>query len=341
MPAREPPAAQCGLEASRLRTPEVRDLFRRITVYPPDRVRLEAFPSARVAAVFNPGLAVYSGELILAPRVLVGYYTYTSMVAQASMSVEEAVEGGVSSLHLEPAISPHPPVAEWGVEDPRLYLLGGRLYATYTGRLRLRGPPPKALPVTAVYEDDSWRPVAYHYPRVPGMLLYDKDAFIVERGGRYYLFHRPVYEDRYLLAVGLLPGPPAGRSMPLAEWKVLDMPRFESRIGWGAPPVEVEGRLIFILHGVDSEGLAYRAFAVEMSLDTPQPRVEAVTPAYIMAPRTVYEVYGDRPYTVFPTGAVVVDDKLIVAYGAGDYMVGLAEARVDEILSELDKGRVC
>ncbi|MEM4101061.1 MAG: glycosidase, partial [Desulfurococcaceae archaeon] len=61
---------------------------------------------------------------------------------------------------------------------------------------------------------------------------------------------------------------------------------------------------------------------------------------YIMEPRTPYEVYGDRPFTVFPCGAQIVDDKVIVAYGAADYLVGFGAIDLAELMSALEKGRV-
>ena len=82
-------------------------------------------------------------------------------------------------------------------------------------------------------------------------------------------------------------------------------------------------------------------FAAEVEFTPGEgPVVRAVTPRYIMAPREPYEVYGDRPYTVFPCGAARIDDKLLVSYGAADYMVAFALIDVDELLAEIDRGRI-
>lgn len=86
---------------------------------------------------------------------------------------------------------------------------------------------------------------------------------------------------------------------------------------------------------------AYRVFAALIELHPREgPQVLAVTRRYVMEPRESYEVYGDRPYTVFPCGAVAGKEGLIVSYGGADYVTALALIDLDELLGELDKGRI-
>ncbi|HID41227.1 MAG TPA: DUF137 domain-containing protein, partial [Pyrodictium sp.] len=50
---------------------------------------------------------------------------------------------------------------------------------------------------------------------------------------------------------------------------------------------------------------------------------------------------GDRPYVVFPCGVVRVDSTtLLLSYGAADQFVGIAAIDLNELLSELDSGRI-
>jgi predicted GH43/DUF377 family glycosyl hydrolase len=52
-----------------------------------------------------------------------------------------------------------------------------------------------------------------------------------------------------------------------------------------------------------------------------------------MEPRIMPEVFGDRPYTIFPCGAdILPDGRLVVTYGAADYMVGIAAFDIERIL---------
>jgi len=66
-------------------------------------------------------------------------------------------------------------------------------------------------------------------------------------------------------------------------------------------------QLMMFLYGVDRDGVVYRVFAAKLKLRGEEIVVEAVTPRYIMEPRTPYEIIGDRPAVVFPCGAVKID----------------------------------
>lgn len=331
---RLPPAALCLWQAWPRRTPRVHDVFERLWRLPPGDVELEGLPETRPAAVFNPGLAPVGDGYLLLARALSGYYTYTSLAAEALLTGDQLLHGPPRPLRLRVALTPEPPWDPWGVEDPRLYTMAGRVYATYTGRLRPRpGPGPLALPVTAARLGGGWVRLSQYRPRVEGRLDHDKDAFYHEASGRLYFYHRPSVEGYKYMAIES-----GGR-----EWLAGVPAWFESRVGWGAPPVEVEpGRYLLIAHGVDTQGLAYRAFAMIVRY-TPRgtPAVEAVSGGYIMAPRTPGEVYGDRPYTVFPTAAVLLGDEIIVLYGAGDLVVGAAKARLGDLLGAMEWVHPC
>jgi len=53
-----------------------------------------------------------------------------------------------------------------------------------------------------------------------------------------------------------------------------------------------------------------------------------------MSPQTLYECVGDVPNVVFPCASIVdgVTGRLAIYYGAADTVVGLAFARVDELV---------
>lgn len=48
-----------------------------------------------------------------------------------------------------------------------------------------------------------------------------------------------------------------------------------------------------------------------------------------------YEKEGVTPYVVFPCGAVVVKNELMVYYGCADKVVGVAVARLDDLTDTL------
>jgi len=59
-----------------------------------------------------------------------------------------------------------------------------------------------------------------------------------------------------------------------------------------------------------------------------------------MEPRESYEVYGDRPFTVFPCGMCRLDDKLLISYGAADSAAGIGEIDLIRLMEILDSNRI-
>jgi predicted GH43/DUF377 family glycosyl hydrolase len=59
-----------------------------------------------------------------------------------------------------------------------------------------------------------------------------------------------------------------------------------------------------------------------------------------MKPKEIYETYGDRPFVVFPCGAQMIDDSILISYGAADFAMGIGEIEITELMSILDSNRV-
>ncbi|MMZ66600.1 hypothetical protein D1872_291100 [compost metagenome] len=60
-----------------------------------------------------------------------------------------------------------------------------------------------------------------------------------------------------------------------------------------------------------------------------------------MAPKEDYEKFGDRPQTIFPCGLWPINrEEYLISYGAGDYFSGIGLININELLGELDKGRI-
>jgi len=234
---------------------------------------------------------------------------------------------------------------------------------TYTGRTRWyfdqtrRG---RTLPVTAVQEPDgSWRKlfVAVMPEGLRGHVVTDKNAFLVRVGGDTLFFHRlHMDDDRFYLVASRVDekqleevdklsretGQPQELVLGDTTW-VMPHSRFEKKLGWATPPVSLGGnQLLAFIHGVDAELEAYRLSALLLEYSRSEGLVvKAVTPVYIMEPRTLYEVYGDRPYTVFPCGVWRLDRRrLLITYGAADYMTGVGMINMDELMAVLERGQI-
>jgi len=349
-------------EAAKLRRFETRDIARRLGAIPPNSLVFEDYLVSTPITAFNPSLLINGGVVEVLARVIMGYYKYVSAIASFRLPLEDVLSGGLEKGRY-PArliILPGSKYDFWGAEDPRATLLSGRPIVTYTGRTIsyfIGGRPPRGvlrdIPVTAIRHNEGWDKRLVHIPPEPirEEVDSDKNAFIVGVDGALYFFHRPtlITEEKLLLVSKLEVNPLEVQGAGIVEVQALDptwlMPEapFEEKIGWGPAPIRLRGRdYLFILHGVDRELTVYRVFSAIVELNPKEPPVvKAVTPTYIMEPREIYEVFGDRPYTIYPCGLGLVDrENLLLSYGASDYSAAFALINLDELLGELDKGRI-
>ena len=170
----------------------------------------------------------------------------------------------------------------------------------------------------------------------------DKNAFLV-KGDTLMLFHRlHMLNEKFYLNICRIPaeiikGDGLKEVVVGENITVMEHCDFESKIGWGTPPIRINNEYLVLLHGVDTELSVYRVFA---ALINSHGYFSAITPFYIMEPREVYEIYGDRPYVVFPCGAGIVGDKIFITYGGADSVIGIAEIDLGELLDVLNKNRL-
>ncbi|MDJ0835295.1 MAG: glycoside hydrolase family 130 protein [Acidobacteriota bacterium] len=149
--------------------------------------------------------------------------------------------------------------------------------------------------------------------------------------------------------------PPTGdtirlsRSYDLLTWEpVGDLfkgrPRYwDELIGPGTPPLRTERGWLFLYHGVATHfgsSNIYQAGVALLDLDDPSKVI--VRGRYnILEPRETYELTGQVPNVVFPTGWVAEDEsdatalpesRVLIYYGAADTHVCLFLATVNELI---------
>ena len=333
------------------RTRKVVDKVKRLGVITPDKVHLKNYPIDNPVTIFNPAILVQENDDVkVYARIVLGYFTYASAVAELTVPLTDIYTLKVMGHYpAEIVVYPSNKFDIWGVEDPRVCEIDGKLYMTYSGRTVNYFNPTvrveRTLPVTAIYEK-AWR--KKFVTRLPeglrNFLVSDKDAFILKSGSGLLIFHRPhMTDDKFYLAVSRLPkmsNRKAFTELTVEETKVIfEKATFEEKIGWGPPPVQVGKQYLFLLHAVDRETLSYMVFATLLNLNE-EISVEAVTQCYIMKPKMPYEIYGDRPYTIFPCGLQIVDDDVLISYGAADSAVAFGKLDLSELMAMLDKNRL-
>jgi len=138
-------------------------------------------------------------------------------------------------------------------------------------------------------------------------------------------------------------------SSDLMTWETMG-PVFSGRwhywdelIGAGPPPVKTEAGWLLIYHGVATHlgtGL-YQAGAALLDLADPR-KVLGRTRDNILEPRQMWEMVGQVPNVVFPSGLLTVppredgtvplESTIQVMYGAADTCIGVATGTVAELL---------
>ncbi len=108
-----------------------------------------------------------------------------------------------------------------------------------------------------------------------------------------------------------------------------------TKVGGGPAPIETSEGWLMIYHGVlqSCNGFVYSAGAALLDLDEPWKVIGRAKP-YLLNPRETYECVGDVPNVIFPCASVCDADtgRIAIYYGAADTVVGLAFAKVDELV---------
>ncbi|ADI31839.1 glycosidase [Staphylothermus hellenicus] len=345
---------------------ETRDIVKRLTVISKKHISISKIPSEEATAVFNPGIAIFNNYVYLYPRVILGYFLYVSAIAEVKIPIVDVLENDVEGKKYKAkiVIVPDNRYDIWGTEDPRIYVLDDKLAMTYTGRTKYYFDngikTNKTFPITAFREalpnkegdNKYWHKKYIHVPieHVRNRLISDKDAFMyrLRTGNELYLFHRPHFIENsfYTLISKIKFTDKKVNGIKETIYNngivVFKASSFEKKIGWSTPPIQLNDReLIVFLHGVDNDIETYRLFAAHIEFDKEDIIVKAVTPTYIMAPKEDYEKFGDRPQTIFPCGIWPLNrEEYLISYGAGDYFSGIGMININDLLGELDKGRI-
>ncbi len=171
--------------------------------------------------------------------------------------------------------------------------------------------------------------------------------------GRYLRLDRPNSEQA--------PGGPASgdeiwlsESRDLVDWRPLGSilagrPRYwDERIGAGPPPVRTKSGWLLVYHGIATHFASvsiYQAGVALLDLDDPS-KVIGRARDNVLEPRKLYEMVGQVPNVVFPSGMIVEecddegfatdDSRVLVYYGAADTSVCLATGTVRDLVAAIE-----
>ncbi|MBI4136829.1 hypothetical protein HY469_02090 [Candidatus Roizmanbacteria bacterium] len=244
---------------------------------------------------------------------------------------------GSPAENASPYPNPYVSGPSWGgVEDPRLARVGDRFYLTYVA---FDGWSAPRLALSSIASSDflsqNWNWETPVLISRPGEV--NKSGAILPEpvNGKYYIFHR-VYPDLLIDTVEDLRELDGTR---FVEGKYAIRPRpgyWDSRkLGVGATPLKTDKGWLVIYHGVDDgDDSRYKIGAMLLDLDDPT-KVIARTPYPIIEPTEHYENGLLKYGVVYPCGAVILDEQLIVYYGGSDAVLCAATAPLNDFLNKM------
>ena len=260
---------------------------------------------------------------------------------------------------------------EYNVEDPRIVFLDGTYYITYVaydGRnVRIAYTTSKDLKkfekkgvispeITYDRAENLFRKCSFrlkeryflfesYFKDRAGkeVVLWDKDASLFPKkiNGKFAMVHRILPDIQVIYFKNF-------KDLTLKYWKkylrrlcnfvILESKYwYESRnIGGGGPPIETDKGWLLIYHAVDdmNSGKIYRAGAALLDKKNPT-KVIGHLKEPLFSPEKGWEKKGNIDNVVFPTGAVIFDERLYIYYGAADKRIAVLSINLNELLDEL------
>jgi predicted GH43/DUF377 family glycosyl hydrolase len=311
----------------------------------------------RRVATFNPGAILENGRFYLYERAAGSLRPFLTSIGLL------ASDDGVHYTHVcdrpvfTAAMAGYP---QGSVQDARVVKIDGLYYLCYALQPYPMDCWPTGCGVPDYYTDNypGWRERAWpmitqsgiavsddlmhfeHLCFVTPREIDDRDAVLFPEkiGGRFALLRRPVCNatgdgaERPSIRLSYSDDlrnwtPPQLLASPVHAWE-------GGKIGAAATPVRTERGWLLLYHGVDEHSV-YRIGAMLLNLDDPG-KVIARTKRFIMEPEEYYERVGlVIPNVLFPTGNVVRDGLLHIYYGCADTAIGLATARLDELVDHV------
>jgi beta-1,4-mannooligosaccharide/beta-1,4-mannosyl-N-acetylglucosamine phosphorylase len=298
-----------------------------------------------VSSVFNPGAVAFDGGVVLMLRVQSRSRETVMMVARSSDGVRFTVSEEI--VHFRGIEKVRERI--YHIYDPRITRLGELYYIMFA--MDMDSGCQLGLGVTSDFEKFEFLGITSTEDIRNGVL------FPEQVGGKYLRMDRPNRARHQ-------GGPTSGSEIWLSEsddllhWQpraALISGRFhywDEFIGSGPPPVKTRQGWLHVYHGVAGHfgsSNIYQAGALLLDLRDPTKLIGRCR-CNILEPREPYELTGQVPNVVFPSGMIVEnydadgcalpDSPVKIYYGAADTVVGLATDTVQDLLDAALEGDI-
>jgi beta-1,4-mannooligosaccharide/beta-1,4-mannosyl-N-acetylglucosamine phosphorylase len=298
-----------------------------------------------VTSVFNPGAIRYNGKYLLMLRVQSRSRETFMVTAESENGVDFTVARELVAFKGIEKVAGK----VYHVYDARLTQIGERCYVMFA--MDMEGSCQLGLASTLDFKSFDFLGITSDEDIRNGVLFPEKVQ------GKYLRMDRP---NKSRLAGG----PTSGSTIWLSEsddlihWRPkapLISGRFhywDEFIGSGPPPVKTRAGWLHVYHGVATHfgsASVYQAGVLLLDLQDPA-KVLARCRCNVLEPRELYELTGQVPNVVFPSGMIVEtydaegfaeeDSPVNLYYGAADTVVGLATTTIRELLDAAREGEI-
>jgi beta-1,2-mannobiose phosphorylase / 1,2-beta-oligomannan phosphorylase len=294
-------------------------------------------------AVFNPCMVKGPDGIYHAV-----YRAFSSMGDHSGVMMQQSSIGYVNSTdgeHFQNRMQLIKPEFDWekyGCEDPRIVCIDGTYYITYTA-LSTYPFSADGIKIAVAKTKDF-----IHFEKQPVTPFNSKAMVLFPQkiNGKLAAF-LTVHTDMPPVKVCYVEFEKEEDMWDVSFWKnwykdidshSIDLLRGEDdHVEVGAPPVLTEDGWLLIYSHIENYHTDHKIFGIEALLlekDAPW-KILSRTEQPLMLPETNYERQGMVPNIVFPTGALIENEILYIAYGASDTTCCVASLAVPKLLHRL------
>ena len=284
-------------------------------------------------AVFNPGVIYDGGKFHIIYRAMSkrGQSVLGYASSKDGLNIDEKLDEPIYVPREDFELKEEEGYS--GCEDPRLVIIGDKIYMFYTA---YDGYNPPSVALTTIKRVDflnkNW---VWNKPRLISPLReFNKNACIFPEkiNGKYAVLHRinNSIDFHYIDNLAFIE---TGLSEE-TNWARPRRGRWDStKIGITGSPIKTKYGWLLVYHGVSDNG-TYRLGAMLLDLNNPE-KIIARTDNPIFEPVEKWEKEGQVPNVVFSCGVVLKDDILYIYYGGGDTVVGVATTSLEKLIKEI------
>ena len=251
---------------------------------------------------------------------------YTFLTSISHLRLARSRDGIHFSVDPRPLIRPECALEGFGTEDARITKIDSVYWINYTA-VSGNGI------TTALASTENFREIRRHGV---AFVTENRDVTIFPEKIRekYYALVRPVPRQIGTAKIWVAESPDLlhwGNFTPLA---LPVFPWSDARNGGGAVPIRIPEGWLILYHGADKASNRYSMGAALLDLNDPR-KVLGVTREPILRAEAEYETEGFYPNVVFSCGAVCHGNTVRMYYGAADRVIGLASAKVEDLLAAM------